>query len=316
MGPHNRRLDLDWLEDFIALAYGGSFSKAAQARAIAQPAFSRHIQALEEWIGADLVDRSAHPAALTQAGERFLPLLEEVLAGLEAARIKARAANDQASAGFRFAATHLLSQEFFPRWFAALEQRLGQRPVQIHSDSLQGCEALMLQRSVQFLLCHTHPQVPGRLEDAQYPSKRIGQDRLVPLSIRDGAGRPRHSIGNPDGVPILGYHGASGLGRIVRSRLKSIVTGTEGFRTMFLAHHATVLKTMALEGRGVAWLPRSLVEQELRAGTLVEAGDDRWAIPLDIRLYRQRMGMNEHAEQLWQLVDGSTVQASEEPPRE
>lgn len=40
----------------------------------------------------DLFDRSAHPAALTAAGQRFLPLLEAVLANLEAARIKARAA--------------------------------------------------------------------------------------------------------------------------------------------------------------------------------------------------------------------------------
>ena len=49
MGPDNRSLDLDWLEDFVALAETGNFSRAAEARAIAQPAFSRHIRSLEEW---------------------------------------------------------------------------------------------------------------------------------------------------------------------------------------------------------------------------------------------------------------------------
>lgn len=83
MGPGNRPLDLEWLEDFLALAETANFSRAAEARSTAQPAFSRHIKALEDWVGVALVDRRAHPAALTEAGKRFLPLLEGVLANLE-----------------------------------------------------------------------------------------------------------------------------------------------------------------------------------------------------------------------------------------
>ena len=97
MGPGNRPLDLEWLEDFLALCESGNFSRAAEARAIAQPAFSRHIRALEEWVGVDLFDRSAHPTVLTPAGQRFKPLLEDVLARLEDARMKARAANSMIS---------------------------------------------------------------------------------------------------------------------------------------------------------------------------------------------------------------------------
>ena len=71
MGPGNRPLDLDWLEDFVALADTGSFSRAAEVRHIAQPAFSRHIRSLEEWVGVELCDRSAHPVALTAAGQQY-----------------------------------------------------------------------------------------------------------------------------------------------------------------------------------------------------------------------------------------------------
>ena len=56
-------VDLEWLEDFVALAESGNFSRAAEARAIAQPALSRHMRSLEEWVGTELVDRSAHPGA-------------------------------------------------------------------------------------------------------------------------------------------------------------------------------------------------------------------------------------------------------------
>jgi DNA-binding transcriptional LysR family regulator len=310
MGPGNRPLDLEWLEDFLALAETGNFSRAAQARAIAQPAFSRHIRALEEWVGVDLFDRSAHPAALTPAGRRFQPLLEEVLAALEAARIKARAAHDLAAASLSFAATHVLSLTFFPRWLASVEAGLSMGPIQTISDSSHACEDLMLQRRVQFVLCHGHAGAPGRLDEALYPVQRLSDDVLVPVAAPDvdGAdGAPRHALGAQVSPQVLAYSEASGLGRIMRS-----IQGSEfgkdfaaSLSVVFTAHHAALLRTMALEGRGLAWLPMSLVAQDLRAGTLVDAGAGGWRVPVDIRLYRQPAPMTPVAEALWQRVSGA-----------
>lgn len=304
MGPGNRPLDLAWLEDFLALAESGNFSRAAEARAIAQPAFSRHIRALEEWIGVDLFDRSAHPAALTPAGQRFQPLLEGVLADLEAARIKARAAQELASASLRFAATHVLSLTFFPRWLSGLETSLRLGPIQTMSDSSHACEDLMLQRRVQFVLCHGHADVPGRLDDARYPMARLSDDLLLPVSAATATGQSLHALGQADTLPVLAYSEASGLGRIMRARLRSVFSGVadNGVAIVFTAHHAVLLKTMALEGRGVAWLPQSLMADELRSGALVVAGGDSWRVPVEIRLYRQHVEMAQAAEALWKLV--------------
>lgn len=307
MGPGNRPLDLEWLEDFLALAETGNFSRAAEARAIAQPAFSRHIRALEDWVGVELFDRSAHPAALTAAGQRFLPLLETILANLEAARIKARAAHDLAAASLRFAATHVLSLTFFPRWLVGMEARLRLGPIQTMSDSSQACEDLMLQRRVQFVLCHGHDEVPGRLDEAQYPMCRLADDRLLPVSAPQpggAAGQPLHALGQSAPVPVLAYSDASGLGRIMRARMGGVFAeGTDGpVAVVFTAHHAVLLKTLAQEGRGVAWLPESLIADELRTGTLVAAGGADWNVPVQIRLYRQRAEMSPVAESLWKLA--------------
>lgn len=307
MGPGNRPLDLEWLEDFLALAETGNFSRAAEARAIAQPAFSRHIRALEDWVGVELFDRSAHPAALTAAGQRFLPLLETILANLEAARIKARAAHDLAAASLRFAATHVLSLTFFPRWLVGMEARLRLGPIQTMSDSSQACEDLMLQRRVQFVLCHGHEGVPGRLDEAQYPMCRLADDRLLPVSAPQpggAAGQPLHALGQSAPVPVLAYSEASGLGRIMRARMRGVFAkGTDGpVAVVFTAHHAVLLKTLAQEGRGVAWLPESLIADELRTGMLVAAGGTDWNVPVQIRLYRQRAEMSPVAESLWELA--------------
>jgi len=64
-------MDLDWLEDFAALAEHGNFSRAAEMRHVSQPAFSRRIKALEDWIGVPLFSRGAQGVTLTAAGEQF-----------------------------------------------------------------------------------------------------------------------------------------------------------------------------------------------------------------------------------------------------
>ena len=64
-------MELSWLEDYLSLAETRSFTQAAQQRHITQSTLSRRIQALEEWLGVELVDRSRYPILLTQAGDQF-----------------------------------------------------------------------------------------------------------------------------------------------------------------------------------------------------------------------------------------------------
>jgi DNA-binding transcriptional LysR family regulator len=68
------------------------------------------------------------------------------------------------------------------------------------------------------------------------------------------------------------------------------------------AHLATVLRTMVLDGRGVAWLPRSLIVDELAAGRLVGAGAASWSIAVEIRLFRRRGAAPPAAEAFWRAV--------------
>jgi hypothetical protein len=78
------------LKDFETLARVGSFSKAADLRNVTQPAFSRRVKSLEQWVGGRLFDRGAQPVTLTASGELFLAFVQEGLARLEEGRIEAR----------------------------------------------------------------------------------------------------------------------------------------------------------------------------------------------------------------------------------
>jgi LysR family transcriptional regulator, hypochlorite-specific transcription factor HypT len=72
---------------------------------------------------------------------------------------------------------------------------------------------------------------------------------------------------------------------------------------------ADVLKKMVLNGDGIAWLPRSLIDEELESGVLTAAGDRRWMLDLDLRVYRDRHNENPLLADLWAHL-ASTVQAA------
>ncbi len=79
-------MTLQQLAYFVALADVRSFTRAADAVGVAQPTLSRQLRALEEELGAPLVQRSRGALLLTAAGESVLPLARRILADAQSAR--------------------------------------------------------------------------------------------------------------------------------------------------------------------------------------------------------------------------------------
>ncbi len=72
-------MDFDQLETFLEVARLSSFSRAAERRFRTQPAISSQIRALEEEVGAKLLDRSGGKVAMTGPGKVFQKYAEETL---------------------------------------------------------------------------------------------------------------------------------------------------------------------------------------------------------------------------------------------
>ena len=305
-----------WLQDFLALAESGNFSRAAEQRHIAQPALSRHIRSLESWAGVTLIDRGTHPTSMTEAGHRFEELARDLLRRTSVMRDETRMAAKVAAGTLRFAATHVLSLTFFPTWLRGIEHSVRNAPIHLVSDSLQGCEDLMLRGGAHFLLCHYHDKVGNRLNRVEFASVRVGEDTLIPVAARKDLALPR--IGSARAadrrLPVLTYSDESGLGRILRRLLTEALNEIRA-EAVFTAHLAAVLKAMALEGRGVAWLPASLVEDELQNGSLVQAGSVDWCIPVEIRLFRCSSVEKSAVETFWETVMSTTKAEGAGPAR-
>src|ERR1700682_1173465 len=78
-------MDFDQLGIFLEGARRSSSSRAAETRVRTQPAISSQIRALEEEVGARLIDRSGGRVSLTASGKLFLKFSEDTLDARKAA---------------------------------------------------------------------------------------------------------------------------------------------------------------------------------------------------------------------------------------
>jgi DNA-binding transcriptional LysR family regulator len=78
-------MDFDQLETFLEVARNLSFSRAAERRFRTQPAISAQIRALEDEVGAKLLDRTGGKVSITAAGKIFLVYVESALDARRAA---------------------------------------------------------------------------------------------------------------------------------------------------------------------------------------------------------------------------------------
>lgn len=81
-----RRRDLPNLNDVVAFeaaARAGGFTQAAGSLNVGQPAMSRRISLLEDWLGVKLFHRRGPILTLTDAGREILPTIEHGLTAME-----------------------------------------------------------------------------------------------------------------------------------------------------------------------------------------------------------------------------------------
>jgi LysR family nitrogen assimilation transcriptional regulator len=92
-------LDLRQLRCFVTVIETASFTKAASALNVAQPAVSQQIQRLEQAVGEKLLIRNGRGIQLTQAGERLFPHALTILGNVEAAQTEIQEFRNGAPSG-------------------------------------------------------------------------------------------------------------------------------------------------------------------------------------------------------------------------
>lgn len=284
-------METKWLEDFISLAETHSFSRSAELRHVTQSAFSRRIQSLEAWLGADLIDRTSYPTRLTPAGEVFYEQAMEMLGQINNARALLRNKRPAAQTAIDFAVPHTLSLTFMPKWMTELQEDFGPLHTRLIALNVHDAVMTMVEGGCDLLLCYHHPRQPVQLDASRYDMISLGSEALRAYAKSDKTGQPQFLLPGTakSPLPFLSYTSNAYLGRMVEIILADAKRHLH-LEKRYETDMAEGLKMMALEGHGIVFLPESAVGRELKQKQLARAdgGQSGWEVDMEIRLYRER----------------------------
>jgi DNA-binding transcriptional LysR family regulator len=267
------------LKAFCLVASHGGFSSAARQLGVATSSVTRLVDALEERIGAPLLNRSTRSITLTDSGRGYFEHASQILAALDEADDAAAGRDGEPSGVLRIAAPVTLAI----RYIAPLLPELAR-------------SYPLLQLEVRLSDAFTN-----MVDEAIDVAIRIGNPEQQPnLIARKLAGHQRHICASP---AYLKQHGAPQTPAELSERNCLLFSYGAKRHTWRLrqgqqehdievrgnlnVNNSEMLRQAALGGLGLALLPGWLIQQDLDDGALVTVLDGYQANPgeMDVGIY-------------------------------
>ncbi len=288
-------METKWLKDFLVLSELGNFRLAALQRNVSQPAFSRRIQALEAWIESPLIDRSSRPSQLTAAGRLFLPVAQKIIDTVKAGKADVKTQFLQEKEKIRFSTLGTIAQIFMPVWLRSLQPftDVDQFVVNTEYVGFASHFSALEHSDVDFFIGYLDPRIKMRQDETLFPSLLLGKESLVPVCASHKNGEPRWWLQDKQTESISCLHTfPDNSPWPIKFHMETKYSDLD-FKSVYNSSTGTTLKAMAIEGFGMAWLPRTLVAKELKSGQLVRAAERADDILVEIRIFRC-LNNNEH----------------------
>ncbi len=298
-------MELKWLEDFVCLARVGNFSRASEERNITQPGFSRRIRALEEWLGATLVDRSSYPITLTNYGEKFLPHAEEMLKRCKDIREDFRMMGDRQRDLVRVVALHTISTSWLPERVAGFLRENSEAHIEV-VPSIQGLDEhfdTLIGGLAHLLIVFNQDDISvARLEQENLTWSILDHDVFVPVARGDLAATLHFGGEGRADIPFLAYSSFSFSDKVIR---KAIAPIAHRLRVVYENGLSGSLLSVARQGAGVAWVPRRIAQPFLDRGDIVVVGDETLQAQFDIVGYRRKRKGPPLFEKFWSSLQSA-----------
>lgn len=276
-------MELKWLDDYIALIETGSFSAAAQRRHVSQPAFSRRIQMLEQWLGVTLIDRSRKPLQFTPVAADNQLVFRNLVARIYEFRavLKSEALD---SADITIVAQHTLAAAHVPGFLEQLRGLSSGQNFRLRSENRSDSVTMLMRGQAQILITYETPLSLCSIP-AQIASRHVlGQDTMM-LVACPALHKQLRTIKEGDPVPMLCYPPESFFGQVVRAEVLPELMRRHQVSVCCISEFAMSLRELALIGQGAAWLPVSLIKEDLRHASLMPLDWLSRPVTLDIVVF-------------------------------
>ena len=255
-------MDEAQLRAFVAIRQYGSFSAAADALHVTQPAVSKRIASLEEQLGAPLFDRIGRTTVMTEAGRTLLPRAERMLTEFAELREKISGLQGRVRGRLSLGTSHHIGLHRLPPVLREYSHRFPGVELDLHFvDSEDGCSGVA--NGTLEMAIVTLPLSPPPILVA----KKIWDDPLVLVTGKEHplAGRETITIAElADYDAIL-----PGAGTYTRGLLEDELKLTQReIHTGLSTNYLETNKMMTSIGLGWSILPESMVDKDLHRITL------------------------------------------------
>jgi LysR family transcriptional regulator, hypochlorite-specific transcription factor HypT len=306
-------MELKWLDDYIALIEAGSFSTAASRRHVSQPAFSRRIQMLEDWLGVTLIDRTRKPLQLTPVARDNQLAFRSLVARIYEFRAVLKSESLD-SAGITIAAQHTLAASYVPAFLGRLRHLDPDQSFRIRSENRADSVAMLMRGEAEILITYDTPQSPCNVPDQLAMRHVLGHDDLV-LVANPVLHKQLSRLAEGGRVPMLCFPPDSFFGQAVRAEAMPELMRRQQVVVRCVSEFAMGLRELALVGQGAAWLPASLIQHDLERKSLLPLRRLGRPVRMDIVVYFAMLAgeKGDNLRRSFDLLRGDT-QAPPYPP--
>ncbi len=274
-------MELKWLDDYIALIETGSFSAAAERRHVSQPAFSRRIQLLEDWLGVTLIDRARKPLRFTPVATENQAAFRSLVARIYEFRSTLKSESLDI-ADLTIAAQHSLAASYVPGFLKRLRHLEPEQSFRIRSENRSEAVTMLMRGQAEILITYETAQSPCGIPSPIAMRQVLGVDQLVLVACP--ALHASLSVLRNDAlpVPMLCFPPESFFGQVVRLEALAELLRRQQVVVRCVSEFAMGLRELALVGQGVAWLPGSLIADDIKRGRLMPLESLGRSVVMDI----------------------------------
>jgi DNA-binding transcriptional LysR family regulator len=253
--------DLAGFDLLLTVAGAGSIGQAARLHGLSQPAASIRLRQLESRLGITLLERSAHGARLTTAGELVASWAQPVLDRAAELETSLEALRSGHRTQLRIAASITVAEYLLPRWLIALRAARPEIRISLASGTSADVSA-RVQAGRADLGFVEGPDVPDGLQ-----ARVVARDELVLVvapAHRWARRRTALAVEDIAATPLVSRERGSGT-RDAWERALRVPLADPALEVT----SATAIKAAVMGGLAPAVLSVHAVQAELSAGTLV-----------------------------------------------
>ena len=299
-------MDIGWIDDLIAIEEKGSLSKAAEARNVTQPAFSRRIAAIEDWFGAEVVNRRNRPLRLSREMASLMPTLHDVAATLRHLRSELQASQGDTSKVV-VAAQHSILTSILP---SLLLGRVGQNEdrllLKLQSAYPEDGVALLLTGQVDIMVAYETERRPLFGQVPGLERSLITRDRLIPVTASP-ATREALLDASPDRplvLQVVTFPRQNFFGRVLWEDIAKSIPAHIRLDPLIESGLSTGVIQFILAGSAVAWLPMAIAAPYLETGQVLRLDDILPGEDLLAHCFRTRRHSPRGVAYVWDVLTG------------